>query len=165
MPRIRTCGANLNFTTSSWCDAYFSKGIIIILQVIFSDTFDREFNPLWICKHEQNHPHSRYWSMNHTTFRNSTAMLLVTVVLHTSKAYLQKYSLKPKLRFSLKPGARGSIVVKALCYTLEGRRFKTRWGERFLSIYPILLAALDPGVYSSSNRNEYQKQTNNVSGE
>jgi type II secretory pathway pseudopilin PulG len=32
----------------------------------------------------------------------------------------------------------------------------------FFSIYLILLAALGPGVYSASNRNEYQKQKNNV---
>jgi hypothetical protein len=51
-------------------------------------------------------------------------------------------------------GVHGSIVVKALCYKLEGCRF-----------YLILSAALGPGVYSGSNRNEYQKQTNNVSGE
>jgi hypothetical protein len=35
----------------------------------------------------------------------------------------------------------------------------------FFSIYIILLAALDPGIYSASNRNEYQKQKNKVSGE
>jgi hypothetical protein len=35
----------------------------------------------------------------------------------------------------------------------------------FFSIYPILPAALALGVYSASNRNEYQKQINNVSGE
>jgi hypothetical protein len=29
----------------------------------------------------------------------------------------------------------------------------------------ILLVALGPGVYSASNRNEYQKHKNNVSGE
>jgi hypothetical protein len=29
----------------------------------------------------------------------------------------------------------------------------------FFSIYLILPAALDPGVYSASNRNEYQKHT------
>jgi hypothetical protein len=34
----------------------------------------------------------------------------------------------------------------------------------FSSIYLILPAALNPGVYSASNRNEYQKQKN-VSGE
>jgi hypothetical protein len=33
------------------------------------------------------------------------------------------------------------------------------------SIYLILTAALGPGVYSTSNRNGYQKQNNNVSGE
>jgi hypothetical protein len=35
----------------------------------------------------------------------------------------------------------------------------------FFSIYLILPAALGPGVHSASNRNEYQKQRNNVSGE
>jgi hypothetical protein len=33
------------------------------------------------------------------------------------------------------------------------------------SIYLILQAALGPGLHSASNRNEYQKQKNNVSGE
>jgi hypothetical protein len=32
------------------------------------------------------------------------------------------------------------------------------------AVYLILAAAIGPGVYSDSNRNEYQKQTN-VSGE
>jgi hypothetical protein len=59
----------------------------------------------------------------------------------------------------------GSIVVKALCYKPEGRGFEIRWGEWFLSIYLILPAALGPGVYSASNRNEYHKHKNNVSGE
>jgi hypothetical protein len=35
--------------------------------------------------------------------------------------------------------------------------------NEFFSIYPILPVALGPGVYSASNRNEYQKQKNNVS--
>jgi hypothetical protein len=35
----------------------------------------------------------------------------------------------------------------------------------FFPIYLILPAALSRGVYSASNRNEYQKQANNVSGE
>jgi hypothetical protein len=34
----------------------------------------------------------------------------------------------------------------------------------FPPIYLILPATLSPGVYSASNRNEYQKQINNVSG-
>jgi hypothetical protein len=34
-----------------------------------------------------------------------------------------------------------------------------------LSVYLILPAALDPGVYSVSNKNDYQNQKNNVSGE
>jgi hypothetical protein len=61
--------------------------------------------------------------------------------------------------------ARSSIVVKAICYKPEGRGFETWWGEWFLSIYLIRPATLGPGVYSASNRNEYQKPKNNVSGE
>jgi hypothetical protein len=56
-------------------------------------------------------------------------------------------------------------VVKALCYEWEGRGFETRSGELFLSIYQILPVALGPRVYSASNRNDYQKQKNDVSGE
>jgi hypothetical protein len=37
--------------------------------------------------------------------------------------------------------------------------------SEFFPIYIILPAALGPGIYSASNRNEYQKQKNNVSGE
>jgi hypothetical protein len=47
-------------------------------------------------------------------------------------------------------GARGSIVVKALCYKPEGYGFETRRGEWFLSIYLILSVALGPGVCSAS---------------
>jgi hypothetical protein len=47
----------------------------------------------------------------------------------------------------------------------RGRGFETRWGEWFLSSYLILPVALGTGVYSASNRNEYQKHKNNVSGE
>jgi hypothetical protein len=54
-------------------------------------------------------------------------------------------------------------VVRALCYKPEGRGFETRRGD--LSSYLILPVALGPGVYSASNRNEYQKHKNNVSGE
>jgi hypothetical protein len=57
-----------------------------------------------------------------------------------------------------------SVVFKALSYKLEGRGFETRW-ELFFSIYLIIPAALGPGVYSASDRNEYKKHKNNVSGE
>jgi hypothetical protein len=56
-------------------------------------------------------------------------------------------------------------MKEALCYKLEGRGFKTWWGEWMFSIYLILLAALGPEIYSAFNRNEYQKQKNNVSWE
>jgi hypothetical protein len=65
----------------------------------------------------------------------------------------------------LPQGTRGSVVVKALCYKPEGHGFGTRWGDWFSSIYLFLPVALGPGVYSASNRNEYQKHKNNVSGE
>jgi hypothetical protein len=53
--------------------------------------------------------------------------------------------------------ARGSIVVKALCYKPEGLEFETKWGEWIFSIYLILPIALGPGVHSASNRNKYHK--------
>jgi hypothetical protein len=49
--------------------------------------------------------------------------------------------------------ARGSVVVKALCYKPEGRGFDTRWGE-FLNL-PNPSGRTSPGVYSASNRNVY----------
>jgi hypothetical protein len=61
-------------------------------------------------------------------------------------------------------GERGCVVVELLCYKSEGRGFETRWDEWISSIYLSLPAALGPGVYSASNRNEYQKKKN-VSGE
>jgi hypothetical protein len=64
--------------------------------------------------------------------------------------------------FILLYGARNSVVVEALCYKPEGQGFRTRWGEWIFSIYLILPAGLGSGVYSASNRNEYQKQKNNV---
>jgi hypothetical protein len=56
------------------------------------------------------------------------------------------------------PGARGSVVVEALCYKPEGHGFEARLGEWIFSIYLTLLATLSPGVYSASNINECQKQ-------
>jgi hypothetical protein len=61
--------------------------------------------------------------------------------------------------------ARDRGVVEALSYKPEDREFETRWGELIISIYLILPAALGYGVYSVANRNEYQKQKNNVSEE
>jgi hypothetical protein len=53
-----------------------------------------------------------------------------------------------------------------MLYKPEGRGFETRCGELlFFLIYLILPATLSPGVYSASNRNEYQKHTNKVYGE
>jgi hypothetical protein len=52
-------------------------------------------------------------------------------------------------------------VVKALSYKPVRDAMR---GMIFFSIHLILLAAIGPGVYYASNRNEYQKQKN-VSGE
>jgi hypothetical protein len=57
-----------------------------------------------------------------------------------------------------------TLLVKTLCCKPEGRGFETVWGEWISSVYLILPAALGPGVYSASNRNEHQKQANNVPG-
>jgi hypothetical protein len=46
----------------------------------------------------------------------------------------------------------------------RGYKLKISW-MIFLSIYLILPATLDPMVHSAFNRNEYQKQKNNASGE
>jgi hypothetical protein len=56
-------------------------------------------------------------------------------------------------------------MVEALHYKPEGGGFEARGGEGIFSIYLILPVALDFGIYSASNRNEYQKHNNNVSGE
>jgi hypothetical protein len=53
---------------------------------------------------------------------------------------------------------RGALLVEALCYEPEGRRFEIRRGEWLLTIYLFLSAALDPGLYRASNRNEYRRQ-------
>jgi hypothetical protein len=53
---------------------------------------------------------------------------------------------------------RSSVMVKVLCYKPEGDGFETRWHKWIFSIYLILPAALDPGVYSALIRDVYQKQ-------
>jgi hypothetical protein len=62
-------------------------------------------------------------------------------------------------------GARGSVVVEALCCKPEGRGRRPDEVNNLFPIYPILPAALGPVVYSASNRNEYLKQKNTASGE
>jgi hypothetical protein len=58
-------------------------------------------------------------------------------------------------------GARGSVVVTATNRKVAG----SVPNEVIFLNLPNLPAALGPGVYSASNRNEYQKHTNNVNGE
>jgi hypothetical protein len=58
----------------------------------------------------------------------------------------------------------GRAVVKALATSRKVEGSKTDEVNDIFFNLPILPAALGPGVYSASNRNEYQKQKN-VSGE
>jgi hypothetical protein len=56
-------------------------------------------------------------------------------------------------------GVRGSVVVKVLWYNPEGRR----WMNFFNLPHPS--RGTRPWGFSASNRNDYQKQKNKVSGE
>jgi hypothetical protein len=71
------------------------------------------------------------------------------------------------LSSSLGLGDRASTATVTQARGSVARRSRVRDPTRSLnsSLYLILPAALDPGIYSASNRNEYQKQKNNVSGE
>jgi hypothetical protein len=56
-------------------------------------------------------------------------------------------------------GARGTVVLRHYATSRKvGEYF-------FFSIHLILPTTLVPGVYSTSNRNQYQKKKINVSGE
>jgi hypothetical protein len=64
-------------------------------------------------------------------------------------------------------GAVGHAVAQRLRHSVTIRKVSgSRPDEvnEFLSIYLIFPVALDPEVDSASNRNEFQKQKNNVSG-
>jgi hypothetical protein len=59
--------------------------------------------------------------------------------------------------------ATGIFRILGTMLQIGRSRVRSRLGE-FLNL-PNPTAALGPGVYSASNRNEYQKHRNNVSGE
>jgi hypothetical protein len=63
------------------------------------------------------------------------------------------------------PRSGSRAVVKALLLQAGRLGFETRWENEFFQLNLILLAAPSPEVHSVSNRNEYQKQKSNVSGE
>jgi hypothetical protein len=61
----------------------------------------------------------------------------------------------------------GLHAARPVFYSRKGQIIFTSTppiGDCF-SMYLILPAALDPGVYSASNGNDYHKQQNNVCGE
>jgi hypothetical protein len=71
--------------------------------------------------------------------------------MRTSANRLLFPSINPKVNFTSVPNSyHKSLFIINKCATMK-------WGEWFLSIYLILPAAQGPGVYSASNRNEYQK--------
>jgi hypothetical protein len=128
-----------------------------------TDTHNRKDGPsLWATlaqsrDHIQTHTTGRtarhcglHWRIDGTTYRHTTGRSVHCYGIQWDVSEL---------------GARVIVVVKALCYKPEGRRFETRWGEWFLSSYLILPYALGPVVYSASNRNEYQKHKNDISGQ
>jgi hypothetical protein len=51
----------------------------------------------------------------------------------------------------------GGAVVEALRYKLEGRGIDSRWCHLNFSLTYSFRSHYDPGVDSSSNRNEYQE--------
>jgi hypothetical protein len=53
--------------------------------------------------------------------------------------------------------ALGSIVVKALFYKPKVAGSRLDAVNELFSNYLVLLAALGPGIYSASNKNEYQQ--------
>jgi hypothetical protein len=53
---------------------------------------------------------------------------------------------------------RPTVLVEALCYKPEGRRFESRMRSIF-SIYLTFQPHYGPGVDSASNRNEYQESS------
>jgi hypothetical protein len=76
---------------------------------------------------------------------------------------MRQFSYVKKRHFVSRPST--SVVGRGT--VLQAARSQVRFSTKyiFFSIYPIVPAALGPGDYSASNRNEYQKQKNNVSGE
>jgi hypothetical protein len=66
--------------------------------------------------------------------------------------YVRRYQ-----TYSVHQGYALVTTVEALCYEPKGRGFESRGGHWAFSIYLILPASQGPGVYSASNRNEYQK--------
>jgi hypothetical protein len=102
-----------------------------------------------------------FWDLN--AAETDLAVMFVTVDSWNMHIYVFN---KHNCKCAQIIGARGSVVLKALRYKPERRALKSGWGHWIFSIYLILPAALGPGDYSASNRKyqEYQNETNNVSG-
>jgi hypothetical protein len=89
-------------------------------------------------------PNYAYWLIQF----NNTSLISILILYYVPIFLTETWNSMVK---SWTIGARGSVVVKALCYKPEGGGFDTRWGDFFK------VTALGPGVYSAPNRNEYRK--------
>jgi hypothetical protein len=79
-----------------------------------------------------------------------------TSSVHLERRPLSLTSVSAKMKSSRSSG-------EGICYKVAGSR--PHEVNEFFSIHQIFQAALGSGVHSASNRNEYQKHKNNVSGE
>jgi hypothetical protein len=96
--------------------------------------------------------------LNDAIFINRPTVLCL---LRDNRSFFGKFGKYKNYR-----GTRGSAVVKEPCYKpkVAGSR-PDKLNDIFFLIFLILPAALGPEVHSATNRNEYQKQNNNVSEE
>jgi hypothetical protein len=84
---------------------------------------------------------------------------MVTYIIYTTGFTYMFFSLQTFVVIPNSLAACDSVAVKALRYIPEGRGLDTQWGD-FLNL-PNPSGRIGPGVYSASNRNEYQKHKNN----
>jgi hypothetical protein len=109
------------------------------------------------CRQQQISPESFHFFVRLSSYRsaprNVTAITYSVANWHTQTEDCQKVK---ELKF---------LSLKFSSQRLWKELPHAVWYRRIFSFYIVLPAALYPGVYSASNRNEYQKQKNNVSEE
>jgi hypothetical protein len=98
------------------------------------------------------------------------ATRLIWEIIHIPTCYhlLELYAVKYDKQILVFPRNNLYVVVQWLSHYDTKRNVEGSIPDQiiFFLIYLILTAALGPGVYSASNRNEYQKhKNNNLSGE
>jgi hypothetical protein len=96
---------------------YYPLSHVYILLILFLLPFSP--NPTWIPLL----PHAYYMPY---LLLIHFIILIVLGLLSLHPSSIQIFSSAP-----CSQGARGSLVIKELCYDLEGRGFETRWGKDF----------------------------------